>query len=106
MCRLFISFLAVRAYRGGCRNIFYNDPTLFGNQAVVDRFVDDLAFTLGVRRLDLGVVGALRILMTRMLMLEQVAAPRGLVAGSFKLERAQGGLLDVSLEKEASMPHI
>ena len=38
------------------RDIFYKDPQLFVTQAVVDRQVDDLAFTLGVERSGLNVV--------------------------------------------------
>ena len=38
------------------RNIYYKDPSLFKKQAVVDRYVDILAFTFGVQRADLNVV--------------------------------------------------
>lgn len=38
------------------RNIYYKDPTLFKKQAVVDRYVDILAFTFGVQRAHLNVV--------------------------------------------------
>ena len=38
------------------RNIFYQDPKLFKSQAVVDRYVDILAYTFGLRRADLNVV--------------------------------------------------
>jgi meiotic recombination protein SPO11 len=41
------------------RDIYYRDPALFSKQAVVDRFVDDLACTFGVRRLLLNVVSCL-----------------------------------------------
>lgn len=36
--------------------MFYRDPELFMKQAVVDRYVDDLAYTLGVERDALNVV--------------------------------------------------
>jgi hypothetical protein len=36
--------------------MFYRDPELFVKQAVVDRYVDDLAYTLGVERGALNVV--------------------------------------------------
>jgi meiotic recombination protein SPO11 len=39
--------------------MYYRDPALFSKQAVVDRFVDDLAFTFGVPRLLLNVVGVI-----------------------------------------------
>ena len=38
------------------RNIYYQDPELFKTQAVVDRDVDLLAYTFGLRRADLHVV--------------------------------------------------
>ena len=36
--------------------MFYRDPELFMKQTVVDRYVDDLAYTLGVERDALNVV--------------------------------------------------
>ena len=39
------------------RNIYYRDPALFKKQSVVDRYVDILAFTFGVQRAALNVVG-------------------------------------------------
>jgi DNA topoisomerase VI subunit A len=39
-----------------CRDIYYRDPELFTKQAVVDRYVDDIAYTFGVPRLLLNVV--------------------------------------------------
>lgn len=47
----FISFLA------NAREIYYRDPELFQNQNVVNRYLDDLAFSFGVRRASLNVVG-------------------------------------------------
>ncbi|KAF2702997.1 meiosis-specific topoisomerase Spo11 [Pleomassaria siparia CBS 279.74] len=37
------------------RDLYYRHPDLFGKQAVVDRYVDDLACTLGVSRCSLNV---------------------------------------------------
>lgn len=37
------------------RDIYYRDPELFIKQAVVDRYVDDIAFTLDVPRQALNV---------------------------------------------------
>lgn len=42
-----------------CRDIYYRDPQLFGKQALVDRYVDDIAFTFNVTRRDLNVVSEL-----------------------------------------------
>lgn len=40
----------------GDRNIYYQNPMLFGSQRVVDRYVDVLACSLGVQRAALNVV--------------------------------------------------
>ncbi|KAA8912426.1 Spo11/DNA topoisomerase VI subunit A [Sphaerosporella brunnea] len=40
------------------RDLFYRNPTLFRRQAVVDKAIDDLACTFGVRRGELHVVAA------------------------------------------------
>lgn len=40
------------------RDMYYKDVPLFGSQAVIDRLVDDIAATLGVRRADLNVRAA------------------------------------------------
>ena len=38
------------------RDIYYKDPALFLKQAVVDRYVDDVAYMFGVKRVQLNVV--------------------------------------------------
>lgn len=38
------------------RDIYYKDPTLFGRQRVVDRYVDHIASTFDVQRRSLNVV--------------------------------------------------
>jgi len=38
------------------RDIYYKDPALFVKQSVVDRYVDDIAFTFNVPRSALSVV--------------------------------------------------
>ncbi|KAB8234655.1 putative meiosis-specific topoisomerase Spo11 [Aspergillus alliaceus] len=50
------------------RDIYYNDPTCFGTQRIVDTVIDDLAYTIGVDRAALNVE----------------AAAKGLVAGSYR----------------------
>ncbi|RMZ79734.1 hypothetical protein DV738_g3269, partial [Chaetothyriales sp. CBS 135597] len=50
------------------RDIFYRDPGLFIKQETVDRFIEDIAHTCDVQRIDLHVV----------------ASPRGLVVGLSK----------------------
>ncbi|KAH6665770.1 Spo11/DNA topoisomerase VI subunit A [Halenospora varia] len=66
------------------RDIYYRDPELFMKQAVVDRYVDDLACTFGVDRDALNVV----------------AAAKGLVAGSFSIVRKYKSVIDFSTEDE------
>ena len=41
-----------------CRNIYYKDSALFKKQLTVDYYVDVIAYTFGVSRLDLNVVSA------------------------------------------------
>ncbi|KAK5072427.1 endodeoxyribonuclease [Lithohypha guttulata] len=55
------------------RDIYYHQPELFGKQEVVDRWIDDIAFTCGVTRKDLMVT----------------ASPKGLVCGLCVEERVQ-----------------
>lgn len=40
------------------RNIYYKDPALFRSQTVVDRYIDIVAYTLGVQRAALNVVSS------------------------------------------------
>ncbi|KAF2179806.1 DNA topoisomerase IV, alpha subunit [Zopfia rhizophila CBS 207.26] len=56
------------------RDLYYRHPDLFIKQSVVDRYVDDLACTLGVSRALLNVS----------------AAAKGLVAGNFTIRRLDG----------------
>lgn len=39
------------------RDIYYTDPAYFKSQSIVDKIVDDLAYTIGVERTALNVVG-------------------------------------------------
>lgn len=50
------SFFTGASNQRCCRNIYYQDPALFGTQGVVDRYVDILAYTFGLQRADLHVV--------------------------------------------------
>ncbi|KAK1537881.1 type IIB DNA topoisomerase, partial [Colletotrichum paranaense] len=60
-------------------NIYYQDTDLFKRQSIVDNLVDDLAFTLGLGREDLGIV----------------AASKGLVSGPIVL-RSRTSVVDAS----------
>ncbi|KAH8805768.1 Spo11/DNA topoisomerase VI subunit A [Xylogone sp. PMI_703] len=66
------------------RDIYYHDPDLFMKQSVVDRYVDDLSFTLGINRDALNVV----------------AAAKGLVAGYLTLIKIDRSSLECALENE------
>ena len=57
------------------RSIYYQDPQLFGSQAVVDRYIDILAYTFECKRADLGIS----------------AAAKGLVCGEVILRMKSGG---------------
>ncbi|KAI5844185.1 Spo11/DNA topoisomerase VI subunit A [Tricharina praecox] len=71
------------------RDIFYRHPAVFRSQAVVDRALDDLAATLGVRRQELGVV----------------AGAKGLVCGGgLVLHTAGGGGHSVLCEAPTLIP--
>ncbi|KAI5299740.1 Non-essential glycogen phosphorylase [Ascosphaera pollenicola] len=61
------------------RDLYYLDPVHFGKQAVVDRYVDDIAFTMGVDRTALHVQ----------------AAAKGLVAGQFRIILENGATINV-----------
>ncbi|KAF2852027.1 DNA topoisomerase IV, alpha subunit [Plenodomus tracheiphilus IPT5] len=69
------------------RDIYYHHPDLFVKQAVVDRYVDDLACTFGISRLQLNVT----------------AAAKGLVAGNFTLVRASGNEVHAINEAEGML---
>ena len=60
------------------RDIYYRDPALFGSQSVVDRHVEDIAYTLDVPRSRLNIT----------------AAAKGLMAGAFKICFRDGSVLD------------
>ncbi|KAF1941179.1 DNA topoisomerase IV, alpha subunit [Clathrospora elynae] len=66
------------------RDIYYRHPDLFAKQAVVDRYVDDLACTFGITRAQLNVT----------------AAAKGLVAGNFTLNRESGHQMNGMNDRE------
>jgi meiotic recombination protein SPO11 len=69
------------------RDIYYKHPDLFMKQAVVDRYVDDLACTLGISRSQLNVT----------------AAAKGLVSGRFAIDREDGTQVDGLSDKEGML---
>ena len=84
--------------------MYYRDPKLFMRQAVVDRYVDDIAYVLGVERDALNVVrlpcfSGQGIVFLREL---QVAAAKGLVAGSLRVTKNDGSTVDYRTEPEVS----
>lgn len=66
------------------RDLYYRDPALFGNQGVVDRYVDSIAYTLGVPRALLNVT----------------AAAKGLVTGAIMICRRDGSVVNAATERE------
>ncbi|TGO14287.1 hypothetical protein BTUL_0055g00360 [Botrytis tulipae] len=69
------------------RDMYYRDPELFTKQAIVDRFVDDIACTLGLKRDALNVM----------------AAAKGLVIGWFILKRTNRFIMDYSSAAELQL---
>ncbi|CZT50385.1 related to MEIOTIC RECOMBINATION PROTEIN REC12 [Rhynchosporium secalis] len=65
-------------------DIYYRGPEIFMKQAVVDRYVDDIAYTFGVGRDALNIV----------------AAAKGLVAGSLLLTRKDTSFINFTLEAQ------
>ncbi|KAJ5164967.1 Winged helix-turn-helix transcription repressor DNA-binding [Penicillium coprophilum] len=73
------------------RDMYYIDPEFFRVQSVVDRIVDDLAYTIGVNRTALNVE----------------AAAKGLVTGDFRLTRGSQTLIDAhSTIEDSLIPRI
>ncbi|KAI0157961.1 DNA topoisomerase IV, alpha subunit [Hypoxylon sp. FL1284] len=72
------------------RNIYYQDPDLFGSQRYVDTLVDDIAFTFGVGRDALNIV----------------AASKGLIAGNVFLTLRNDTILACSSDSSGTLiPH-
>ncbi|KAI2778212.1 DNA topoisomerase IV, alpha subunit [Daldinia loculata] len=72
------------------RNIYYQNPDLFGSQQYVDNLVDDIAFTFGVGRDALSVV----------------AAYKGLIAGGVIITLKNHSVLDCSSDNNGTLiPH-
>ncbi|KAK4202027.1 putative meiosis-specific topoisomerase [Triangularia verruculosa] len=69
------------------RNIYYQNPDLFGSQAAVDLMVDNLALTLGVGRGDLNIV----------------ATAKGLISGPMMLINRDGSAIDCGLSHNTGM---
>ncbi|KAI9647676.1 endodeoxyribonuclease [Ciborinia camelliae] len=69
------------------RDMYYRDPELFTKQTIVDRFVDDIAYTLGMKRDALNVM----------------AAAKGLVAGSFAIRRRNKSVMDYSSATDSQL---
>lgn len=65
-------------------DIYYRDPALFGCQTHVDRYVDDIACTLGISRSALNVT----------------AVAKGLVFGAFTICRRDGSTVSAANSKE------
>ena len=66
------------------RDIFYRDPNLFTKQEIVDRYVDDVAFALGVPRCSLNVT----------------STAKGLITGAIAFHKDDGTVVDARSEPE------
>ncbi|KAI1964030.1 endodeoxyribonuclease [Ophidiomyces ophidiicola] len=71
------------------RDIYYLDPEYFGSQRIVDRYIEDIAYTIGVDRAALHVT----------------AAAKGLTAGRYGIKFANGSLLNVGEHNEVVLVH-
>ncbi|KAF7960182.1 hypothetical protein EAE96_001780 [Botrytis aclada] len=69
------------------RDMYYRDPELFTKQAIVDRFIDDIAYTLGLKRDALNVM----------------AAAKGLVTGWFIMKRRNQSIMDYSSAADSQL---
>ncbi|KAI6837816.1 DNA topoisomerase IV, alpha subunit [Hortaea werneckii] len=69
------------------RDIYYRDVALFGKQAIVDRYVDDLAFTFIVPRSALNVA----------------AAAKGLLVGKINFCRRDGSSVDCGADRDGML---
>ncbi|KAH7396225.1 Spo11/DNA topoisomerase VI subunit A [Pyrenochaeta sp. MPI-SDFR-AT-0127] len=69
------------------RDLYYRHAKLFVKQSVVDRYVDDLACTLGVTRSQLNVT----------------ATAKGLVAGNFNIIQEHGHRVECMKEKDGML---
>ncbi|KAL5336329.1 Spo11/DNA topoisomerase VI subunit A [Aspergillus crustosus] len=73
------------------RDIYYGNPELFESQGVVNRYIEDIALTIGVERSDLNVE----------------AAAKGLVAGCYQLISADGRIVnEFESKKECLIPRV
>ncbi|KAF2815982.1 DNA topoisomerase IV, alpha subunit [Mytilinidion resinicola] len=69
------------------RDIYYRSPDLFVKQAVVDRYVDDIACTFSVTRNLLNVS----------------AAAKGLIVGNFNIQRSDGTIINGVTNREGTL---
>jgi meiotic recombination protein SPO11 len=102
-------YLFVTGANACFRDIYYQDPDLFLRQDVVDRYVDDIAYTLKIRREDLNIVrhfDTSSVYLCPNLTL-QVAAAKGLVAGQMTIIQKDGKIIDCRVDDEVKMqlPH-
>jgi meiotic recombination protein SPO11 len=86
------------------RDLYYRHPDLFVKQPVVDRYVDDIACTLGVPRSRLNVVRFQSLQVFSSVDLSKTAAAKGLVAGCFTVQRKDGTRIEGQNEPQVSTP--
>lgn len=69
------------------RDMYYRDPALFGRQTVVDRYVDDIAFTFDVPRSMLNVS----------------AVAKGLILGAVSFCRRAGSIVNAAGDRDGML---
>jgi len=78
-------------------DLYYRDPALFGNQAVVDRYIETIARSFAVQRSDLNVVSRdASVWKAHTEIRSQYAAAKGLMAGHVAIVRRDGTQLDLA----------
>lgn len=78
------SSVSIKSLTSIARDIYYRDPELFVKQAVVDRYIDDLAYTLSISRHALNIV----------------ATAKGLIAGCLGILKKDNQTLDCSSDDD------
>ncbi|KAK4684356.1 hypothetical protein P7C73_g5827, partial [Tremellales sp. Uapishka_1] len=89
------------------RDIYYHYPQLYKTQPVVDKLVDDIAASAGLKRQDFNVVGRILLYARVSANLQKVAAAKGLVASSsLKITLTTGEVLSLSSSNPTLIPPI
>lgn len=89
--------------------MFYRHTALFKSQQVVDRLVDDIAFTFDLPRASLNVVRMPELSkhsVQGLMALQQAAAAKGLAAGAFRIISGDGANVENGDGQEVSLATV